>query len=129
MSTWPPDVLKQIATGDLHVAPFREDGTTPGTPTLVWPLVVNDTVYVRAAHGRESRWYRAAMAQHAGRIRVAETDYDAAFESAGDTDADEIDAAYEAKYHGSSAVQVMQGDGPRSASVRIVPAAHKSKER
>ena len=73
--------------------------------------------------------FSLAMAQHAGRIRVAETDYDATFEPAGDTDADGIDAAYEAKYHGSSAVQVMQGAGPRSATVRILPAANVTKER
>ena len=32
-----------------------------------------------------------------------------------------IDAAYEKKYPGSSAVPIMQGAGPKSASVRISP--------
>jgi hypothetical protein len=35
--------------------------------------------------------------------------------------ADAIDAGYEAKYPGSTAVPIMQGTGPRSATVRIVP--------
>ncbi len=36
-------------------------------------------------------------------------------------EADVIDAAYEAKYSGSSAVPIIQGDGPKSATVRISP--------
>lgn len=37
MSTWPPDELQTIIEADdLHVAPFREDGETYGTPTWIW---------------------------------------------------------------------------------------------
>ena len=33
MSSWTKDELKKIAeTDDLHIAPFREDGETYGTP-------------------------------------------------------------------------------------------------
>ena len=36
MIAWPKDQLKQIAAADdLHIAPFREDGATPGTPTWI----------------------------------------------------------------------------------------------
>jgi hypothetical protein len=61
------------------------------------------------------------MSQKAGRVRVANKNYDVMFEPAGDEVSDAIDAAYEAKYPGSSAVPIMQGDGPRSATVRIAP--------
>ena len=38
---WDDDTLTAIAdTDDLHVAPFREDGTTYGTPTWIWSVVV-----------------------------------------------------------------------------------------
>jgi Uncharacterized protein conserved in bacteria (DUF2255) len=50
MSSWNEDDLRAIAEShDLYISPFREDGITYGTPTLVWPLVVDGEVYVRAA--------------------------------------------------------------------------------
>ncbi len=122
MSAWSTDDLRMIAENDdLFVSPFREDGTTYGTPTQTWALIVDGDVYVRAAHGQESGWYRAAMSQKAGRVRVGDKTYEVTFEPAGDEVSDAIDAAYEAKYPGSTAVAVMQGDGPKSATVRIVP--------
>lgn len=78
-------------------------------------------MYVRAANGPDSRWYQAAITQRAGRVRVAGAYYDVDFEAAGTDDESAIDAAYEAKYPGSSAVPIMQGAGPKSASVRISP--------
>jgi hypothetical protein len=122
MANWSADQLKAINENkDLYVSPFREDGTTYGTPTQTWALVVGGNVYVRAANGQNSRWYQAAVARKAGRVRVAGQYYDVVFEPAGDDDADAIDAAYEKKYPGSSAVPIMQGAGPKSASVRISP--------
>ena len=119
---WTAEQLKTIAENkDLFVSPFREDGTTYGTPTQTWALVVGGNVYVRAANGQESRWYRAAATQKAGRIRVGITYHDVTFEAAGTTDEAAIDAAYEAKYPGSSALPTMQGGGPKSASIRISP--------
>jgi hypothetical protein len=43
MSHWNPEELSRIAeSDDLHVSPFREDGTTYGTPTWIWSVVVDD---------------------------------------------------------------------------------------
>jgi hypothetical protein len=48
MNSWNEGDLRAIAEShDLYISPFREDGT----PTLVWPLVVDSEVYVRAAKG------------------------------------------------------------------------------
>jgi len=122
MNSWNEDDLRAIAEShDLYISPFREDGTTYGTPTLVWPLVVDGEVYVRAARGQQSSWYRAALSQKAGRIRVGGQDYEVTFESGGNETAAAIDAAYEEKYNGSSAVPIMQEEGPKSATVRISP--------
>jgi hypothetical protein len=122
MGTWSTEQLDTITkTDDLFVAPFRKDGLTFGTPTQTWALVVNGQVYVRAANGQKSRWYQAATTQGAGRVRVEGVYYDVTFEAAGSDDEAAIDAAYEAKYPGSSAVPIMQGSGPKSASVRISP--------
>ncbi len=78
-------------------------------PPQTWALVVGEKVYVRAANGQKSRWYQAAITQKAGRIRVGGTFYDVTFEPAGTTDEAAIDAAYQAKYPGSSAVPTLQG--------------------
>lgn len=122
MSAWSTDQLTAIAENDdLYVAPFREDGMTPGTPTRTWALVVDDRVYVRAASGPGSSWYQAAVTQRGGQVRVADRVIDVVFEAAGDDDAEAIDRAYGTAYPGSSAVPTMQGAGPRSAAVRISP--------
>jgi hypothetical protein len=122
MNSWNEDDLRAIAEShDLYISPFREDGTTYGTPTLVWPLVVDGEVFVRAANGQQSSWYVAALSQKAGRIRVGGNDYEVTFEPGGDEVASAVDAAYQEKYKGSSAVPVMQGEGPKSATVRISP--------
>lgn len=69
MSTWSKDELRRIAeSDDLHIAPFREDGKTYGTPTWIWSVVVGDALYVRAYNGRDSRWYQAAP-NRGGRAR------------------------------------------------------------
>lgn len=75
------------------------------------------------AENNDLRWSRAAMSHKAGRVSVADKHYEVTFESAGDESSDAIDGAYETAYPGSSAVPVMQGDGPKSATVRILLAA------
>ena len=122
MTQWTTQQLQAIEQNqDLFVSPFRADGTTYGTPTQTWALVVDGKVYVRAANGQDSRWYQAAFTQKAGRVRVAEAFYDVTFEAAGTDDEAAIDGAYEAKYPGSPAVPIMQAAGPKSACVRISP--------
>lgn len=125
MAEWSPAQLAEIEShAALYVAPFREDGITYGTPTETWALVVDGKVYVRAATGVDSRWYQAAITQRAGRVSVDDTVIEVTFEAAGNDDETAIDAAYEAKYatHDESyAIEIMQGAGPKKASVRIWP--------
>jgi hypothetical protein len=122
MTSWNDDDLAVIAESkNLLISPFREDGMTYGTPTQVWPLVVDGGVYVRAANGQQSSWYAAAVSQKAGRIHVSGKTYEVTFDAAGVEVASAVDAAYEVKYPGSSAVPIMQGAGPTSATVRISP--------
>jgi len=120
MTAWTIEQLTTIINeSSFYVAPYRADGITYGTDTETWALVVDGTVYVRAANGTDSRWYQAAIAQGAGRVRVAGEYYDVTFEDAGTENEHAIDTAYELKYPGSSAVPIMQGAGPKAASVRI----------
>ena len=122
MSTWTSDELKKIAdTDDLHISPFREDGTTYGTPTWIWSVVVNDSLYVRAYNGTASRWYQAAMQQKRGRITAAGMTKDVTFEPVDDSMNDRIDDAYRAKYKTSPYLPPMISQRSRSATVKIEP--------
>ncbi|VXB78487.1 DUF2255 family protein [Citricoccus sp. K5] len=125
MTAWTTDQLKAIEAHEaFYVSPYREDGSTYGTPTETWALVIDGNVYVRAANGKASRWYQAAISQKAGRVRVGGLYYDVTFEDADTENEVLIDTAYEAKYSNATdafAIPIMQGEGPKAASVRIAP--------
>ncbi|MEA5455931.1 DUF2255 family protein [Sinomonas sp. JGH33] len=128
MAGWNPEELRRIVDADdLHIAPFREDGATPGTPTWIWCVAVDGELYVRGYNGTASRWYRAAATQGAGRIEAAGTAYDVAFEPLAGTAAEAmnaaVDAAYRTKYDGSPYLPPMVSARARAATVRIVPRA------
>jgi len=54
--TWSNNELVKIAEADdLHISPFREDGTTYGTPTWIWSVAVDGALYVPAYNGQNSR--------------------------------------------------------------------------
>jgi hypothetical protein len=122
MGKWAKDRLQQITSSDdLHIAPFREDGVTLGTPTWIWSVVVDGELYVRAYNGTSSRWYQAASKQKAGQVTVAGQTTDVSFEQVTGEDNDRIDAAYDAKYSSSPYLKPMIGDRARAATVRISP--------
>jgi len=122
MSTWTKDELKRIAdTDDLHISPFREDGVTYGTPTWIWSVVVRDELYVRPYNGGASRWYKAAMAQNAGRITAAGMTKDVSFNPAEGPINDAIDDAYRSKYKSSPYLKAMIGTRTHTVFVRITP--------
>jgi hypothetical protein len=123
MTAWLKDELRRIAEADdLHIAPFREDGVTYGTPTWIWSVVVDDALYVRAYNGRDSRWHRAALRHKAGRIIAAGLTKEVTFEPVDDGPTnDRIDDAYRAKYHGSPYLGPMIGARARAATVKVVP--------
>ena len=121
-AAWSPNELQRIArTDDLHISPFREDGKTYGTPTWIWSVVVDADLYLRGYNGQQSRWYQAALAQKAGRIRAAGMTKEVVFESVGGPINDQIDDAYRAKYAGSPYLTPMIGRRARSATVRVIP--------
>jgi len=128
MSSWKKDELEKIArTDDLHISPLREDGTTYGTPTWIWSVVVDGDLYVRAYNGRNSRWHRAAMRQKAGRITAAGMTKEVAFDAVDGAIQNRIDEAYRAKYKDSEYLSPMIGERARSATVRVSP-RHAQKE-
>ena len=127
MAKWLKDELQKIAkTDDLHISPFREDGVTYGTPTWIWSVVVEDSLYVRAYNGRESSWYKAAMGQKAGRITAAGITKEVVFEPVSGKINDSIDEAYRLKYRGSRYLHGIIGERQRSATVKITPRTTKA---
>src|SRR3954447_7357003 len=112
MSTWLKDELRRISdTDDLHIAPLREDGMTYGTPTWIWSVPVDGALYVRAYNGQNSRWYKAAMSQKAGRITSGGVTREVTFERVDSALDDFISEAYRAKYAGSPYLAPMLGTG------------------
>ena len=122
MTAWDQDELRAIARADdLHVAPFREDGKTYGTPTWIWSVAIDGELYVRADKGRSSRWHQAALRQKAGRITAVGMMKDVVFEAVEGCINDRIDAAYRVKYSESPYLAPMLGERARSATVNIAP--------
>jgi len=122
MTAWSKDVLRKIAEADdLHIAPFREDGKTYGTPTWIWSVAVDDGLYVRAYNGKNSRWYQAALRQKAGRITAAGATEEVTFEPVDGPINDRIDEAYRAKYGDSPYLGPMIGARARAATVKVLP--------
>jgi hypothetical protein len=122
VTAWNPEQLEKIgSTDDFHISPYRDDGTTPGTPTWIWSVVVDGDVYVRAYNGTSSRWHRAALRQGAGRIRAGGLDLEVAFTPVEGEINDRIDAAYSEKYASSPYLPPMISTRTRAATVRVDP--------
>ena len=119
MTTWRKGELHRIAAADdLHIAPFRDDGKTYGTPTWIWSVSVDDALYVRGYNGQKSRWYQAAVRQKAGRVIAAGITKEVTFEPVEGKLNDRIDEAYRAKYKGSPYLSPMISGRARAATVR-----------
>ena len=129
VSSWSKEDLKRIAeTDDLHIAPFREDGVTYGTPTWIWSVIVDEALFVRAYNGKGSRWYQAALRQKAGRITAAGMTKDVSFEPVDGSIQARIDDAYRAKYRSSTYLEPMIGARARAATVMVSPRGIRTEE-
>jgi len=114
------DEIKKIAEkDDFHIAPFREDGVTYGTPTWIWSVMVDDKLYVRAYNGTRSRWYNAAIKQKAGKIEAAGMEKKVRFEPVSGSINTKIDDAYRKKYGGSPYLPPMISERAKAATVRV----------
>jgi hypothetical protein len=122
MTSWSSEDISRIgATDDLHIAPLRADGFTYGTPTWIWSVVVDGRLFVRAWNGTNSRWYKSAIRQRAGRITATGSTFEVDFAPADQSLTERIDAAYREKYTASSYLPPMLEPGPQAATVEILP--------
>jgi hypothetical protein len=90
-------------------------------PTWIWSVAVDGHLYVRAYNGQSSRWYQAALRQHAGRVLAAGLTKEVGFEPVDADINDRIDEAYRVKYRGSPYLNPMIDARARAATVRITP--------
>ncbi|MGO4807201.1 DUF2255 family protein [Arthrobacter sp. 2MCAF15] len=124
MNTWDAPTTAAIASSDdLHISPLRADGTTYGTHTWIWSVVLEGRLFVRAYNGKNSRWYQSAMMQRAGRITAAGTTHDVAFTPADPALTERIDEAHRRKCSASPYLPPMISSRTQDATVEISPDA------
>lgn len=113
------DIVQISKKDDFHIAPFREDGETFGTPTWIWSVMVDGNLYVRAYYGTESRWYQAAIREKAGKIEAAGMVKKVRFKPVSGSVNEKIDDAYREKYNDSPYLNSMISKRAKAATVRV----------
>ena len=107
---------------ELEIAPRRDDGELRPYVTI-WTVRAGDDIFVRAAFGPNTGWYRHATATGLGRIRAGGVERDVRFQRSDPNVAESVTAAYHAKYDRFGAGDVDPVVSPQSEelSLRIVP--------
>jgi hypothetical protein len=123
MSSWTADELSRVgASEELDLASRRPNGSLRGFVTI-WAVRAGDDLYVRSAYGWDNPWFQRALNAGEGRIRAAGVERDVDFEQPGPWVADEVTAAYHAKYdrYGAKMVgTVVSAEAVRS-TLKLVP--------
>ncbi len=105
---------------DLKIAPVRANGVT-GTPTWIWEVVVENRLFVRPYNGKNSSWYRSAVAFGEGIIVAAGATRKVRFAPAPDAALNaKIDEAYKAKYAKSPYLRHMISGECRETTIEII---------
>jgi len=123
MATWTSDELARIEGADeLRIASLRRGGAL-GSPRTIWVVRIDDDLYVRSVNGRTSDWFGGTQVRHEGRVRAGGVERDVTFEDAAPDLADQIDAAYRAKYrrYAATIVNSVVTAQARSATLKLVP--------
>jgi hypothetical protein len=123
MTAWTTEELSKIgAAHELEIATLRADGT-PRKPVTVWAVRLGYDLYIRSYLGAGAAWFRAAQARHQGHIRAGGVAGDVQFVEADRGLADQIDAAYRAKYTpvAPSYVDPMVSRQARATTLKLVP--------
>jgi hypothetical protein len=123
MTAWTSDELNRIGEADeLRIASRRRDGTLR-KPVIIWVVRVGDDLYVRSGFGHTAAWFRGTQVLHEGRISAGGIEKEVVFASAGAASNDQIDEAYNAKYHhhGAEYVESVTTEEARLTTIRLVP--------
>jgi len=120
MSTWTAQELSDLdRIGEIRVAGRRQD-MSMRTPTIVWHVVVDGSLYVRSVRGVEGSWYKGVIRHHEGVIawdgKTREVTY-----VPDDTVDDQIDTAYFNKYGSGSPTHAITNAAAKATTLRIEP--------
>jgi hypothetical protein len=121
---WTQDDLSKIGrTDEIEIASRRADSTLRPFVTI-WAVRLGDDVYVRAAYGPNTGWYRRAKEAGSGRIRAAGLERDVAIEEPEPEILKAVTAAYHAKYDRYPAyVGPVVSPEAEPLTLRLVPAS------
>jgi hypothetical protein len=91
----------------------------------IWVVRHGDDLYIRSVNGRTASWFRGTQVRHEGRIWAGGVEKDVTFVDAGHDIADQLDAAYRAKYrrYAASIIGTVVSPQARSATLKLVPRA------
>ena len=123
MTGWTADELARIgAAEEVEVASRRADGSLRRFVTI-WAVRVGDDLYVRSAYGYDNPWFQRALRSGEGRIRAAGIEGDVGFEQPGPGVAEQVTAAYHAKYdhYGPRMVGTVVSAEAARSTLKLVP--------
>ena len=123
MTAWTDDELSRVGRAEeLQIASTRQDGTL-SSPRTIWVVPLAGDLYVRSVNGPSAAWFRGTQVRQEGHIRAGGVDRDVAFEAAGHSLDDQIDAAYRTKYrqYAKSITDSITSPAARSTTTRLVP--------
>jgi hypothetical protein len=124
MPDWTAQALHQLESNqEVHVATRRRDGTLR-RPRIIWVVTAGNRVFICSTNGRDSAWFRAAIATGAGQIQARRAAYDVTFTQVHDETAlTAADAGYRSKCgHYASIVDHLEEAVPRAATLEVHPA-------
>jgi len=123
MSNWTEDELARIDRAEeLDIASRRPDGSLRPFITI-WVVRQAHDLYVRSAYGWDNPWFQRALRSGEGRIRAGGVERDVSFEQPGPDVAEDVTAAYHAKYdrHGPRMVGTVVSPEAVRSTLRVVP--------
>lgn len=118
---WDSATLSKIdKADDLKIAPERANGKT-GTPTWIWEVVVDNRLFVRPYNGKNSSWYKSAMAYKKGIIVAAGNTYQVSYAQIDDPELiKKVSDAYRKKYASSPYMEYMVQDKIAAQTVEVI---------
>jgi len=122
VNTWTSDELNKIgSTDELQIASVRSDETLR-KPVTIWVVRHGDDLYVRSVNGRTATWFRGTEDRHEAHVSAGGVDKDVQLIETNDH-ADDIDAAYRAKYnrYPANIVATVLTPQAQAATFRLVP--------
>jgi hypothetical protein len=123
MSAWTADELATIGRAtELQIASRRPNGSLRPFVTI-WTVRSGDDIYVRSAYGWNNPWFQRALRSREGRIRAGRVERDVEFEQPEQEVADDVSAAYHAKYdqYGPGIVGTVVSPEAVRSTLRLLP--------